>query len=109
MVSRQVAEKGIVEFLQAAISLYPHPNLSIVLVGERLPSDHSSDVDKYIDRHVISLVIILYHWDLETIYHKSCTQLMFLSSFLAWYADQSLKHDVAKPVVATNTRLARGC
>lgn len=49
MVSRQVLEKGIVEFLQAASSLFPfYPQLSVVLVGERLASDHSSDIQSHI-------------------------------------------------------------
>lgn len=46
LIGRQVREKGVVEFLQAAISLaddYPH--LWVLLVGDRLPSDHAEGVE----------------------------------------------------------------
>lgn len=46
MIGRQVQEKGVVEFLQASIVLTAEfPNLWILLVGERLPSDHAASVN----------------------------------------------------------------
>jgi glycosyltransferase involved in cell wall biosynthesis len=46
MIGRQVKEKGVVEFLQASIILAEqNPRLSVLLVGERLPSDHAADVE----------------------------------------------------------------
>jgi glycosyltransferase involved in cell wall biosynthesis len=44
-IGRQVREKGIVEFLQAAQQLAKtHLHLWILLIGERLPSDHSAGI-----------------------------------------------------------------
>ncbi len=46
MIGRQVKEKGVVEFLRSAIILAEQiPRLSVLLVGERLPSDHAADVE----------------------------------------------------------------
>lgn len=45
-IGRQVREKGIAEFLQAAqILARSHPQLWFLLVGERLSSDHAAGVD----------------------------------------------------------------
>ena len=45
-IGRQVREKGIAEFLQAAQMLaQSHPKLWFLLVGARLPSDHAAGVD----------------------------------------------------------------
>jgi len=45
-IGRQVREKGIIEFLQAAEQLArTHLQLWVLLVGERLPSDHAAGVD----------------------------------------------------------------
>ena len=47
LVGRQVREKGLVEFLKAATELADRfPQLWILLVGERLASDHASGVEK---------------------------------------------------------------
>lgn len=46
MIGRQVQEKGVVEFLRSAIALTAEfPKLWVLLVGERLSSDHAADVD----------------------------------------------------------------
>jgi glycosyltransferase involved in cell wall biosynthesis len=46
MIGRQVKEKGVVEFLRAAtIIAEKNPRLHVLLVGDRLPSDHAADVD----------------------------------------------------------------
>ncbi|CAM8407599.1 RfaG Glycosyltransferase [Candidatus Methylopumilus universalis] len=46
IISRQVREKGIVEFLSALTKLADkHPRLWVLVVGERLPSDHDKDVE----------------------------------------------------------------
>tara|TARA_X000000368_G_scaffold417380_1_gene413594 strand:+ start:2109 stop:3242 length:1134 start_codon:yes stop_codon:yes gene_type:complete len=46
MVSRLVQEKGIVEFLEAALTLaLNYPNVMFLLVGSRLPSDYDLSVD----------------------------------------------------------------
>lgn len=46
-IGRQVLEKGIAEFFQAAQMLArSHPHLWLLLVGERLPSDHAVGVDE---------------------------------------------------------------
>ena len=45
-IGRQVREKGVAEFLQAAKMLaQSHPKLWFLLVGERLSSDHAAGVD----------------------------------------------------------------
>lgn len=46
MIGRQVQEKGVVEFLRSVVALSREfPNLWVLLVGERLPSDHAADVE----------------------------------------------------------------
>lgn len=46
MIGRQVQEKGVLEFLRAAVALSTEcPTLWLLLVGERLPSDHAIGVD----------------------------------------------------------------
>jgi len=45
-IGRMVREKGVEEFLRAAASLASHyPNLWVLLVGDRLASDHAQSVD----------------------------------------------------------------
>jgi glycosyltransferase involved in cell wall biosynthesis len=47
MIGRHVKEKGIEELLAAAkVVAVKHPNAWFLLVGSRLPSDHSGDVDQ---------------------------------------------------------------
>ena len=46
MIGRQVREKGIAEFLVAAMAVAPrHPRAWFLLVGERLASDHAAGID----------------------------------------------------------------
>jgi glycosyltransferase involved in cell wall biosynthesis len=46
MIGRQVREKGIAEFLRATTRLASdYPNLWVLLVGDRLPSDHAEGVE----------------------------------------------------------------
>ena len=46
MIARQVREKGVAEFLEAALLMAKgHPRAWFLLVGERLPSDHASGVE----------------------------------------------------------------
>lgn len=46
MIGRQVREKGLAEFLQAAVDLAPRfPWVWFLLIGERLASDHAGGVD----------------------------------------------------------------
>lgn len=50
MIGRLVEEKGVVEFLDAAIMVVAtHPDAYFMLVGGRLPSDHASSVETKID------------------------------------------------------------
>jgi glycosyltransferase involved in cell wall biosynthesis len=61
MIGRQVKEKGVVEFLRAAIILAEQiPRLRVLLVGERLPSDHAADVEAELTqaRHVLGKKLI---------------------------------------------------
>lgn len=47
MIGRQVREKGVAEFLAAAVDLTQRfPNIWFLLIGERLPSDHASGVEE---------------------------------------------------------------
>jgi len=47
MIGRQVREKGVAEFLKAVVELSKqYPKLWVLLVGERLPSDHANGVSK---------------------------------------------------------------
>ncbi len=51
MICRQVREKGIAEFLDAAIRIAEmHPHAWFVLIGERLPSDHAGSVAAEVQR-----------------------------------------------------------
>lgn len=51
MVSRLVKEKGVVEFLEAAITVgQSNPSACFILIGERLASDHAADVAIEIER-----------------------------------------------------------
>ncbi len=46
MIGRQVREKGVAEFLEAAVAIArTHPAAWFLLVGERLPSDHARGVE----------------------------------------------------------------
>lgn len=50
LVGRQVREKGIVEFINAMVSLSSrHSNLWVLLVGERLTSDHQRGLTKQLN------------------------------------------------------------
>lgn len=50
IIARQVAEKGIVEFVQAAVGAAEcNPNLYFLMVGERLASDHAGAVETTLD------------------------------------------------------------
>lgn len=45
-IGRQVKEKGIAEFLSAAVRVHAgNPNVWFLLIGERLQSDHASSID----------------------------------------------------------------
>lgn len=47
VVSRLVREKGLVEFLDAAVQLGQHfQNVYFLMVGERLPSDHDASIER---------------------------------------------------------------
>ena len=49
MISRLVREKGLIEFLKAAQSIFQkNSNIVFVLIGERLSSDHDKDIKKRI-------------------------------------------------------------
>jgi len=51
MVGRLVEEKGVVQFLEAAVAASKiKANLYFVLIGERLDSDHASSVDKILSK-----------------------------------------------------------
>ncbi len=51
MVGRLVEEKGVVEFLDAAMMIaLDKPNIYFILVGERLSSDHATAVDGVIEQ-----------------------------------------------------------
>ncbi len=51
MIGRLVEEKGVVEFLEAAMMVAANnPKVYFILVGDRLPSDHDSAVDIIIAR-----------------------------------------------------------
>ncbi|HLO61872.1 MAG TPA: glycosyltransferase family 4 protein [Azonexus sp.] len=51
IIARQVIEKGIMEFLEAAIAAAgKNPDLHILMVGERLASDHAGDVEAELER-----------------------------------------------------------
>ena len=51
MVIRLVEEKGVVQFLEAAVAASKiKANLYFVLIGERLDSDHASSVDKILSK-----------------------------------------------------------
>jgi glycosyltransferase involved in cell wall biosynthesis len=46
LIGRQVREKGVAEFLQAAVRLAAgYPQFWVLVVGERLPSDHAQGVE----------------------------------------------------------------
>ncbi len=50
MISRLVREKGLIEFLKAAQSIFQkNSNIVFVLIGERLSSDHDKDIKKELD------------------------------------------------------------
>lgn len=51
IVARQVIEKGIMEFLEAAIAVAEkNTEIHILMVGERLESDHAGDVEAELER-----------------------------------------------------------
>lgn len=51
IIARQVIEKGIMEFLEAAIEAAGnHSEMVILMVGERLASDHAGDVEAELER-----------------------------------------------------------
>jgi glycosyltransferase involved in cell wall biosynthesis len=51
MIGRQVREKGIVEFLEAAQKIAPtHPHVIFLLVGDRLTTDHAALVSDEIEQ-----------------------------------------------------------
>lgn len=51
IIARQVVEKGIIEFLEAAIEAAgSNPDIYILMVGERLASDHAGDVEAEMDK-----------------------------------------------------------
>lgn len=51
IIARQVIEKGIMEFLEAAVEAAGnHPEIVILMVGERLASDHAGDVESELER-----------------------------------------------------------
>lgn len=51
IIARQVVEKGIMEFLEAAIeAAVENPEFHILMVGERLASDHAGDVGAELEK-----------------------------------------------------------
>lgn len=56
IIARQVIEKGIMEFLEAAIAAAgKNQEIHILMVGERLASDHAGDVEAELERASASL------------------------------------------------------
>lgn len=51
IIARQVIEKGIMEFLEAAIAAVgKNPEIHVLMVGERLASDHAGDVEVELEK-----------------------------------------------------------
>lgn len=62
MVARLVREKGVVEFLQAAVKISAkYPDVYFLLIGSRLSSDYASDANKEITgcKHILGERLIL--------------------------------------------------
>jgi len=110
-IGRQVREKGIVEFLQAAqILAHRHQNIWFLLIGERLSSDHAVGVDKEIRAACTALgerlVVLGLREDIP-----ECLATMDIFCLPSWREGMPRTIIEAmmmgKPVVATNIRGAR--
>lgn len=111
MVSRLVAEKGVAEFLSAAMSVAPaRANLRFVLVGERLPSDHAQSVHSTLQeaRSVLGdrLVLTGLRHDIPEL--LAAMDLFCLPSWREGMPRTIIEAMLmAKPVLATDIRGAR--
>ena len=85
IIARQVVEKGILEFLEAAIAAAGmNPAIHILMVGERLASDHAGDVEAELEKANAALGKRLVATGArKDIPEVTCCHGRFLSAFVA--------------------------
>lgn len=108
IIARMVREKGIVEFLEAAMCLRSTDDaISFLMIGERLPSDHDSSVDHKINeaKRVLGsrLVIVGYLEDVRP--HLAAMDLFCLPSYREGLPRSVIEAMMMSlPVIATDIR-----
>lgn len=111
MIGRLVLEKGVADYVRAAIQLGGvHKHVWFVLIGERLSSDHNQGVDRDIDRAKQALgsrLILLGHrFDIPEM--LAAMDVFCLPSWREGMPRTIIEAMMmGKPVVATNIRGAR--
>ncbi|MEK9652301.1 MAG: glycosyltransferase family 4 protein [Betaproteobacteria bacterium] len=106
--ARMVREKGIIEFLEAAMRLRSmNDNISFLMIGERLPSDYDSSVDQRIHKAKLALGsrLILVGYTADVRANLAAMDLFCLPSYREGLPRSIIEAMMMSlPVIATNIR-----
>ena len=111
VVARLVREKGLVEFLEAAVALGSRfPHVHFLLVGERLPSDHNTSIERELRdaRELLGARLIAPGYRADVAGLLGAMDLFCLPSYREGMPRSIIEAMTMElPVVATNIRGAR--